>query len=220
MEKKVLYIYGYGSSPEGNTATWLKENLPNAKVYCKVYCFKYPQLDPNEAIPYLCKLVDDLDIDIIIGSSLGGWYGMHIASICGLPLIAINSLTDTTLVSVMGYVSNGDVHLCEKFLKYKNEHPLFSSKEHWTGYRWDDSEDGNYSVLVWSDDDEVIYKNIIHDMPLELKENFLTKYVVKNGKHQLTDKQKEEYLIPAYDKLVNEIIPKVDNFYKKTLIIP
>ena len=214
-KKKVLYIYGYGSNTEGNTATWLKNNLPNSKVYS----FYYDQENPSKAIDKLCQIVHDFNIDIVIGSSLGGWYAMHVASVCSLPLIAINPLTDSTLVAVINYVSNGNMELCNRFSSYKEKYPLFETKEHWHGYRWDCEENGNYSVLIWSDSDEVI-KHLDKTIPNDLDTNFLTKYVVKNGKHQLTDEEKKKYIIEAYNKLVNEIIPKVDNFYKKTLIIP
>ena len=63
--------------------------------------------------------------------------------------------------------------------------------------------------------------NLIHLREVgELKENFLTKCIVRNGKHQLTNEEKEKYIIPYYNKLVNEIIPKVNNFYKNTMIMP
>ena len=214
MKKKILYIYGYGSSPESNTYKWLKNNLPNTKVYC----YKYEQADPENSIPYLCSLVEELDIDVVIGSSLGGWYAMHIASICSLPSILINPVTDSTLEKVVDYVSNHDSHTVQKLVKYSKEHPLFETNEHWTGYRWDNCENGYYSVLIWSDNDEVIING--NDISTELKENFLTKCIVRNGKHQLTNEEKEKYIIPYYNKLVNEIIPKVNNFYKNTMIIP
>ena len=214
MQKKVLYIYGYGSSPESSTCKWLKNNLPNTIVYS----FGYAQTDPENSIPYLCSLVEELDIDIVIGSSLGGWYAMHVASICSLPSILINPVTDSTLEQVVDYVSNHDSHIVENLVKYSKEHPLFETKEHWTGYQWDNAENGYYSVLIWSDNDEVIINS--NDISTELKENFLTKCIVRNGKHQLTNEEKEKYIIPYYNKLVNEIIPKVNNFYKNTMIMP
>lgn len=214
MQKKVLYIYGYGSSPESSTCKWLKNNLPNTIVYS----FGYVQADPGNSIPYLCSLVEELNIDIVIGSSLGGWYAMHVASICSLPSILINPVTDSTLEQVVNYVSNHDSHIVENLVKYSKEHPLFETKEHWTGYRWDNAENGYYSVLIWSDNDEVIINS--NDISTELKENFLTKCIVRNGKHQLTNEEKEKYIIPYYNKLVNEIIPKVNNFYKNTMIMP
>lgn len=214
MQKKVLYIYGYGSSPESSTCKWLKNNLPNTIVYS----FGYVQTDPENSISYLCSLAEELDIDIVIGSSLGGWYAMHVASICSLPSILINPVTDSTLEQVVDYVSNHDSHIVENLVKYSKEHPLFETKEHWTGYRWDNAENGYYSVLIWSDNDEVIINS--NDISTELKENFLTKCIVRNGKHQLTNEEKEKYIIPYYNKLVNEIIPKVNNFYKNTMIMP
>lgn len=214
MQKKVLYIYGYGSSPGSSTCKWLKNNLPNTIVYS----FEYVQSDPENSIPYLCSLVEELDIDIVIGSSLGGWYAMHIASICSLPSILINPVTDSTLEQVVDYVSDHDSHIVENLVKYSKEHPLFETKEHWTGYRWDNAENGYYSVLIWSDNDEVIINS--NDISTELKENFLTKCIVRNGKHKLTNEEKEKYIIPYYNKLVNEIIPKVNNFYKNTMIMP
>ena len=48
MKKKILYIYGYGSSPESSTYKWLKNNLPNTVVYS----FGYVQSDPENSIPY------------------------------------------------------------------------------------------------------------------------------------------------------------------------
>lgn len=213
-KKKVLYIYGYGSSPESSTATWLKENLPNSEVYS----FEYDQIQPNDSIPMLCTIVHDLGIDIVIGSSLGGWYAMHVASICSIPSLLINPVTDSTLKSTIKLVSNNDEHIVSNLVKYSKEHPLFATKEIWKGYSWDESEDGYYSVLVWSDDDEVIGRKKI--LPTEFHQNFLTKFIVPNGKHQLTDEEKKNFILPAYNELVNEIIPKVDNFYKKTLIIP
>lgn len=214
MQKKVLYIYGYGSSPESSTCKWLKNNLPNTIVYS----FEYVQTDPENSIPYLCSLVEELDINIVIGSSLGGWYAMHVASICSLPSMLINPVTDSTLDQVVDYVSNHDSHIVENLVKYSKEHPLFETKEHWTGYRWDNAENGYYSVLIWSDNDEVIINS--NDISTELKENFLTKCIVRNGKHQLTNEEKEKYIISYYNKLVNEIIPKVNNFYKNTMIMP
>ena len=214
MQKKVLYIYGYGSSPESSTCKWLKNNLLNTIVYS----FEYVQTDPENSIPYLCSLVEELDIDIVIGSSLGGWYAMHVASICSLPSMLINPVTDSTLEQVVDYVSNHDTHIVENLVKYSKEHPLFETKEHWTGYRWDNAENGYYSVLIWSDNDEVIINS--NGISTELKENFLTKCIVRNGKHQLTNEEKEKYIIPYYNKLVNEIIPKVNNFYKNTIIMP
>lgn len=212
---KVLYIYGYGSSPEGNTATWLKKNLPNSKVYSEFY----NQLDPYSSITYLCKLVEKLDIDMIIGSSLGGWYAMHVASKCNLPGIYINPVIDSNIESTLSYVTSENTIIVSDIIKYSKEYPLFETEEHWSDHRWDECENGYYSVLIWSDNDEII-KNDGTGMSLELKENFLNRCIVHNGKHQLTEEEKFTYILPWYNNLINEIVPKINNFYKNTKIIP
>jgi hypothetical protein len=66
----ILYIYGYGSSTNSNTYQWLKHNLTNDNVYCEAY----DQSDPETSVPYLCEIVLEKNINIIIGSSFGGWY--------------------------------------------------------------------------------------------------------------------------------------------------
>lgn len=212
---KVLYIYGYGSSPEGNTATWLKKNLPNSKVYSEFY----NQLDPYNSITYLCKLVEKLDIDVIIGSGLGGWYTMHVASKYNLPCIYINPVIDSTMESTLSYVTSENTIIISDIIKYSKEYPLFETEEHWFDYKWNERENGYYSVLIWSDNDEVI-KNDGIDIPMELKENFLNRCIVHNGKHQLNEEEKFTYILPWYNKLMNEIVPKINNFYKNTTIIP
>ena len=83
---------------------------------------------------------------------------------------------------------------------------------------WDKEEDGKYALLIWSDSDEVIrYGNKIPDCLLE---NFENIYTVKNGKHQLTDDEKTNILLPAYNTFVESIIPHLDNFYKNTFVTP
>lgn len=213
--KNVLYIYGFGSSPTGRTANWLKENLPDAKVYSVAYDQTYPDV----AVPYLCKMVKELKIDVVIGSSLGGWYAMHVASICSLPSVIINPVTDSTIVKVIEYVTNRDEEMMRRFAHYYSKHRLFESKDKWNGYHWDPEENGGYSYLIWSDSDEVIVRDN-KELPEEFRKNFPHISVVKDGGHQLTSEEKTKYLVPAYEKLVNEIVPKLDDFYKKTYIIP
>lgn len=214
ITKNILYIYGYGSSPESSTCKWLKTNLPNAKVYS----FKYDQRHPDESIPYLVRIVHELDIDIVFGSSLGGWYALNVSAIANIPCIVINPVTPEKMKDVIELVSNNDDNASKYILKYIEDHPLFETKDDWKGYLWDKEEDGKYALLILSDSDEVIrYGNKIPDCLLE---NFGNIYTVKNGKHQLTDDEKTNILLPAYNNFVESIIPNLDNFYKNTFVTP
>lgn len=214
MKKKVLYIYGYNSSSNSNTFKWLKEHLSNTDIYS----ISYDQENPSDSIDKLCDYILENTIDIIIGSSLGGWYAMHLATRFSLPCILINPVTDLTLKSTLELVTKNNVSIVNKYIEYIKENPLFQNKEHWNDYLWDKYEDGDYSIVLLSDSDEVIKST--SDIDRKLKNNFPNLYIIPNGKHQLNNKEKEMYLLPSYNKLVNEIIPKMNYFYNNANIIP
>lgn len=126
MKYKVLYIYGYNSSSNSNTFKWLKEHLPNTDMYS----ISYDQENPSDSIDKLCDYILENTIDIIIGSSLGGWYTMHLASRFSLPCILINPVTDLTLKSTLEFVTNNNFDFIDKYIEYIKEHPLFQDNEH------------------------------------------------------------------------------------------
>lgn len=214
MKYKVLYIYGYNSSSSSNTFKWLKEHLPNTDMYS----ISYNQSNPNYSIELLCNYVKEKHINIVIGSSLGGWYTMHVASKCSLPCILLNPVTDLTMYLTLNYVTKNNSSIVNTYIEYIKEHPMFQDKEHWNGYLWDKYEDGDYSIVLMSDSDEVIKHTSESDK--QISNNFPNTIIIPNGKHQLNNKEKEMYLLPSYNKLVNEIIPKMDYFYNNTNIIP
>lgn len=214
MKYKVLYIYGYNSSSNSNTFKWLKEHLANTDMYS----ISYDQSNPNDSIELLCNYIKEKHINIVVGSSLGGWYTMHVASKCSLPCILLNPVTDLTMYLTLKYVTNNNINLINTYIEYIKEHPLFQDNEHWNGYLWDKDEDGNYSIVLLSTNDEVI-KNTIESNK-QINNNFPNLYIIQDGKHQLNNKEKEKYLLSSYNKLVNEIIPKMNNFYSKANIIP
>lgn len=214
MKHKVLYIYDYNSSLNSNTFRWLKEHLPNTDMYS----INYNQSNPNDSIESLCNYVKEKHIDIAIGSGLGGWYTMHVASKCSLPCILINPLTDLTLKSTLEVVTKNNVSIVNTYIKYIKEHPLFQDNEHWNGYSWDKNEDGDYAILLLSDSDELIKQT--EESNKQFYNNFPNLCIIPNCKHQLNDEEKEMYLLVSYNKLVNEIISKVNYFYKNVNIIP
>lgn len=214
MKYKVLYIYGYNSSSNSNTFKWLKEHLLNTDMYS----ISYDQSNPNYSIELLCNYVKEKHINIVIGSSLGGWYTMHVASKCSLPCILLNPVTDLTMYLTLNYVTKNNSSIVNTYIEYIKEHPMFQDKEHWNGYLWDKCEDGDYSIVLMSDSDEVIKHTSESDK--QISNNFPNTIIIPDGKHQLNNKEKEMYLLPSYNKLVNEIIPKMDYFYNNTNIIP
>lgn len=185
----ILYIYGYGSSPNSNTYQWLKHNLPNDNVYC----VEYDQSNPDISVPYLCKIVLEKNINIIIGSSFGGWYTLHVAGRTGRKCILINPLTDKNLDEVLGktckcpYLSN--------ILNFQNSHPLLEPTEN-AFELWDSIDNGCFTWVILGKKDEVI--------PFQIQD--IQKYVknvieVPDGCHSLSNSEKEKYLNYCISKL-------------------
>jgi predicted esterase YcpF (UPF0227 family) len=79
---KIMYVHGIGSGKNDNTVTWIKETFKNHKIYT----FDIP-FDPDEAIEFINKKCSEYDINMIIGTSLGGFYAMTVS---GVQKILIN----------------------------------------------------------------------------------------------------------------------------------
>ena len=71
--KNLLYIYGFNSSAKTSTsARTFKTELVNFNVYTP----EYPQEDGEKAYKFLQKYIDENDIDIVVGTSLGGFLAL------------------------------------------------------------------------------------------------------------------------------------------------
>lgn len=79
---KIMYVHGIGSNGKGNTVTLMKKYLTNHEIYS----FDIP-FDPDEAIKFIKDKCNELDINVLVGTSLGGFYTMQIY---GVQKILIN----------------------------------------------------------------------------------------------------------------------------------
>ncbi len=87
---KILYIHGHNGSPRGAKHDMLSQCFPMAEILA-------PQHDsiPGHVFPLLDGLASGLDVraDVIIGSSLGGFWANYFALRYGLRAVLINPLT-------------------------------------------------------------------------------------------------------------------------------
>lgn len=79
---KIMYVHGIGSNGKGNTVTMMKKYLTNHEIYS----FDIPA-DPDEAVKFIKDKCNELDINVLVGTSLGGFYVMQIY---GVQKILIN----------------------------------------------------------------------------------------------------------------------------------
>lgn len=86
--KKILYIHGFGSCGIGNKSTQLR------RYFCQDEVLS-PDLpaSPLLAISLLEVLIREEDIDLLIGSSLGGYYATYLAEKYKLKAVLLNPST-------------------------------------------------------------------------------------------------------------------------------
>ena len=91
---KIFYVHGIGSAGGGNTVRMLKEKYPTFEIISPDI-----PVDPIEAFEFVKENVKDCDM--IIGTSLGGFYTMMVH---GIPKILINPAmnADETVENVIG----------------------------------------------------------------------------------------------------------------------
>jgi len=87
---KILYVWGYGDTPESEYIQQLKENLDSKKF--TIISDYYAQYNPKEAIYDLENIIEKNKIDIIIGENLGGYLITLLNN--DLPKIIINPIFD------------------------------------------------------------------------------------------------------------------------------
>lgn len=69
LDINILYLHGFASSGNSGTAKEIQECLPN----CKVISPDLP-IHPSEALALIHKIVDEQEIDLVIGTSMGGYF--------------------------------------------------------------------------------------------------------------------------------------------------
>lgn len=106
----ILYIHGFGGSGCGSKATILREKITNQTIIAPTLSYV-----PTLAIDTLCQLIESYqkyEEVYLIGSSLGGYYSLYLASKYNLKAVLINpSITPTiTLSNMLGNALNyGDL---------------------------------------------------------------------------------------------------------------
>lgn len=102
----ILYVHGIGSGKSGNTVTLMKKYLTDHIIYS----FDIPS-DPDKAIMFIKDRCRDLDINLIVGTSLGGFYSMQIH---GIQKILINPAIEAYKVARDTIGIGTREYLCER----------------------------------------------------------------------------------------------------------
>lgn len=104
---KVLYIHGYGGSPYGNSYQLFKEAFSDG---VELLTIDYDVNKPVETLVDIRDYVETNHIDLVIASSLGGFFAMNL---CGVSRIVVNPcwnpVVELPLIGFDGDIDGYDV---------------------------------------------------------------------------------------------------------------
>jgi len=141
----ILFLHGFGSCGKGNKSTELKKYFGKDNVLA-------PNLpySPQESITYIDFLLNTQMIDMIIGSSLGGFYATYFAEKYAMKAILLNPSTEPweTLSAYVGWQNR---YCDEEAFEFKEVY-VSQLESLRPGIK-----DGKYLVLLQSEDEVLDY---------------------------------------------------------------
>lgn len=142
---KILYLHGFASCGKGNKSLELKKYFGEGNVLS-------PDLSPSplDAVTMIESLLKSEKIDLIIGSSLGGFYATYLAEKYQMRAVLLNPSTEPwkTLAPYVGWQQRFcDEEMFEFKMVYLDQLQTLTVMP----------ENGNYLVLLQSDDEVLDY---------------------------------------------------------------
>ena len=89
---KVMYIHGFNSAGYGNKINKLKEAFGDENVIALT--LPYNPAKAIKLLEFLVEAVKEKDNLILVGTSLGGFYGLYLGAKYKIPSVLINPSTD------------------------------------------------------------------------------------------------------------------------------
>lgn len=160
---KIGYVHGYLGSSNGTSFQRLSKFLPED---CELIGIDYDDSDPENAINDLRARVKNEGFDMLIGSSLGGFY---VLNVWGIPRIVINPCYRPSIE--LPKIGNDELSKNIKFPKFEKDLVKYSEPE----------ERENVSA-VFGEHDELLGLRYLE----EYKKDFKYAYVIDSG-HQISE---------------------------------
>jgi len=161
MQKNILYIHGFNSSPLSikaeQTRQYFHENFPEINFVC-------PQLatSPSEAISQLERIIESSNNDnwFLIGSSLGGYFSTYLANKYRFLAVLINPAIRPfdLLEDYIGEQKNPYTNIVYQVTK---QHMLDLKAIERSVPNSDDEQKNNYLVMVQTGDEVLDYQQAV-----------------------------------------------------------
>ncbi len=172
----IVFLHGYGSSGEtSSTGKSLKEIFPQTEVVCLTYDYQNPQQSAQDILQQI-QLLNQQDIELIVGVSLGGFWARWLANRISAPVVLINPSLNPA-----------------QTLKKRNDfNPDFLT--HFDKYRVEQDDPELPITVLLGTQDTVID-------PVTAATVYLgrARVVMVSGGHQLTLEQMRKTMIEAYN---------------------
>lgn len=112
----ILYLHGFASCGDSTKTRLLKTYFGEENVIA-------PDLpvDPEEAIRLIKRLIFEHNVDLLIGSSLGGFYATYFAELYGLKTVLINPSTQP-FITLAPYVGTNHYWCSGEPFEFTREH--------------------------------------------------------------------------------------------------
>jgi predicted esterase YcpF (UPF0227 family) len=111
----ILYLHGFGSCGNSTKTKLLKEYFGEKEVLS-------PDLpiNPVDAIHFIKKYIIEHDIDLLIGSSLGGFYASYFVELLEMRAVLINPSTQP-FITLAPYVGTNDYWCKDETFEFTRE---------------------------------------------------------------------------------------------------
>lgn len=182
MQKNILYIHGFNSSPLSfkavQTRQYFKKNYPEINFFC-------PQLatSPNEAILQLDHILESStssELWCLIGSSLGGYFANYLSNKYQLPAVLINpAIKPFTLLEE--YIGEQKNIYTNVIYQVTEQHMIDLKNLEQSAPNFEDEQKNNYLVMVQTGDEVLDYQQAVD------KFKYCRLIVEQGGDHSFVD---------------------------------
>ena len=193
---KLIYFHGFASSGASGTVQLLRKIFPSGEIIAPDI-----PVDPEEALPMLKELVEAEQLDVIVGTSMGGMYAQQMHGylrVCVNPAFRMSTMSKTLHTGVHKWLNGRKDH--EKEFRVTNDTLKHFNQMERTQF------DG-----ITPEDRELCYGLFgIRDTSVNPVNayNTFTKYYAHaerfEGEHQLNDKVIHKVLLPLLKQLLGE----------------
>ena len=162
MQKNILYIHGFNSSPLSlkaeQTRLYIGKNFPQVDFYC-------PQIasNPKGAIDQLEGIIQSVPKNsswYLIGSSLGGYFASYLSQKYNFPSVLVNpAIKPFELLN--DYLGEQVNPYTEEVYYVTSEHMLVLKSIESKAPSFTSQEKNNYLVMVQTDDEVLNYQQAV-----------------------------------------------------------